>query len=140
MRRGLGETAGLLAGTVALGLAVRFAHVGLPWGVSKYGGSALWALAVYWVVSWAVPGRAGVLASLAVTAAVEVGKLWHTVGLDGFRETIWGKLLLGKVFSGWDVVAYWVAIGLVAGAEAKIRMKRARGERHPIESNGGVKD
>ena len=132
--------AGLLAGTVMLGLGVRFAHVGLPWGVSKYGGSALWALAVYWVVSWLVPGRAGVLASLAVTAGVEVGKLWHTAGLDGFRETIWGKLLLGRVFSWWDIAAYWLAIGLAAGLEGWIRMKRARGERHPIESKGGVKD
>jgi hypothetical protein len=111
--------------TVAAGLAVRFARVGLPPFVVKYGGSTLWALMVYWIVStllpsWRLPAVAlltGVLAT-----AVEFVKLYHSPGLDAFRLTLPGVLLLGRVFSGWDIAAYWLAI--VAGAFADQRIRR----------------
>ena len=37
--------------TIAVGLIVRFAPLGLPQFVTKYGGSMLWALMIYWIVS-----------------------------------------------------------------------------------------
>lgn len=38
----------LMLATIAAGLAVRLAPLGLPLFVVKYGGSMLWALMVYW--------------------------------------------------------------------------------------------
>ncbi len=109
-------SSGLLLGTVVAGLVIRFARLGLPTLVVKYGGSTLWALMVYWIVSallpsWRLPAVAlltGVLAT-----AVEFAKLYQSPGLDAFRLTLPGVLLLGRFFSGWDIVAYWLAI--VAG-------------------------
>jgi len=93
--------------------------------VVKYGGSTLWALMVYWIVStllpsWRLPAVAlltGVLAT-----AVEFVKLYHSPGLDAFRLTLPGVLLLGRFFSVWDIVAYWLAI--VAGALVDQRIRR----------------
>ena len=45
----------LLAATVEGGLAIRFVPLGFPPGVMKYGGSILWALMLYWIVSLALP-------------------------------------------------------------------------------------
>ncbi len=53
--RPFGLSLALMLATVAGGLAVRFAHVGLPPFVTKYGGSTLWALTVYWIVSTLLP-------------------------------------------------------------------------------------
>jgi hypothetical protein len=41
--------------TVALGLGVRFLHLGLPWVVVKYGGSMLWAVMIFWIFSALAP-------------------------------------------------------------------------------------
>ena len=45
----------LIVATVAAGLAIRFAPLGLPSFVTKYGGSTLWALMIYWIVSTLLP-------------------------------------------------------------------------------------
>jgi hypothetical protein len=34
------------------------------------------------------------------------------VGLDEFRLTLAGALLLGRIFSAWDILAYGAGIGL----------------------------
>jgi hypothetical protein len=68
---------------------------------------------VYWLVStllpsWRLPAVAvltGVLATL-----VELVKLYHSPGLDAFRLTLPGVLLLGRFFSVWDIAVYWIAI------------------------------
>lgn len=92
----------LLACTLPLGLAWRLAPLHLPPFAFKYGGSALWAVAVYWVVALLLPGRS--MGRLAVTAAlvaltVELAKLIYWPPLDRFRETLAGKLLLGRYFT-----------------------------------------
>lgn len=114
----------LIFGTIAAGLALRLIHVGLPFLVVKYGGSLLWALMIYWIVSmlrpaWPIPTSAW--ASLAVATAVELFKLVQTPALDAFRHTLPGMLLLGRVFALWDLVAYAIAIGLGALADRAIR-------------------
>jgi hypothetical protein len=38
-------------------------------------------------------------------------------GIDAFRVTLAGKLLLGRFFSAWDIVAYWVAIAVAAALD-----------------------
>jgi len=116
----------LIAGTVAAGLAVRFVRVGLPQTVTKYGGSMLWALMIYWIVStlrgrWR-PQWAALLAG-AVATAVEFFKLVDAPKLDAFRLTLPGILLLGRYFSAWDLLAYGVSIAMGAWADGLIRLR-----------------
>ena len=111
--------------TVMAGLAVRMAPLGLPVVVVKYGGSMLWAVMIYWVVStalarWRLP-VVGLIAG-AIATAVEFFKLYHSPGLDAFRLTLTGMIVLGRYFSVRDIVAYWVAIGLAVWVDGRIRL------------------
>jgi hypothetical protein len=103
----------LVLATIAGGLLIRFAPLGLPRFVVKYGGSLLWALTIYWIASalllrWRVPAIALLAGALATT--IEFVKLYHSPWLDSFRFTVPGVLLLGRYFSGWDILAYWLAV------------------------------
>jgi hypothetical protein len=95
---------------------IRFAHFGLAPFIVKYGGSMLWALMIYWIVSsllHAMRLRVLALLTAGITTAVEFFKLYHAPALDAFRMTLPGILLLGRFFSAWDILVYWIAI--VAG-------------------------
>jgi hypothetical protein len=107
--------AGLCLAIVICGLALRRYgfDLGLSWLVVKYGGSALWAAMVFLLVATAAPNwprwrLALIAASIAVT--VELFRLVHTPWLDEFRYTIAGALLLGRIFSLWDLLAYGAGI------------------------------
>jgi Protein of unknown function (DUF2809) len=107
----------LAVATVISGLLVRFGPLGLPGFVVKYGGSTLWAVMVYWVLVLVWPrSRPLVLASIAggIALLVELQRLYHAAWLDAIRVSLPGILLLGRFFSVWDIVAYWLAIGAVA--------------------------
>jgi hypothetical protein len=122
--RSLIATGLLLGATIVAGLAVRFAHLGLPGFVMKYGGSMLWALMFYWVISALWPTGRMIPAALftaALTAAIEFCKLVHSPALDAFRLTLPGILLLGRVFSLWDIAAYWLAIAIGALIDWRMR-------------------
>lgn len=103
--------------TLIAGLLVRFAPLGLPWFVMKYGGSTMWALMVYWVLAFIWPrggvGPAALVAGVIATL-VELQRLYHSPGLDAFRHSLAGILLLGNFFSVRDIVAYWLAIAVGA--------------------------
>ncbi|OAV55457.1 hypothetical protein A6U98_04155 [Rhizobium sp. WYCCWR10014] len=108
--------AALLA-VIALGLTLRrFGYAAdPPFTVVKYGGSALWGAMVYLLVALFVARSRP--AAIAVTAlfiaiSVELFRLYHTPWLDAFRLTTTGALLLGRVFSLWNMLAY--AIGIAA--------------------------
>ena len=110
--------------TVMAGLAVRMAPLGLPAVVVKYGGSMLWAVMIYWIAStallqWRLP-VVGLVAG-AIATGVEFFKLYHSPGMDAFRLTLPGMILLGRFFSVRDIVAYWVAIGAAAWLDGRIR-------------------
>ena len=110
-------TLALMAVTVAAGLTIRFAPLGLPSFIVKYGGSTMWALMAYWIVSTFLPSwRLLTVALLTGTlaTAVEFVKLYHSPLLDAFRLTLPGIVLLGRIFSVWDIVAYWLAISVGA--------------------------
>lgn len=114
----------LILATMAAGLVIRFARLGLPFFVVKYGGSALWALMIYWVAStllssWRI-SSVTLLSGIAATA-VEFLKLYHTPALDAFRLTLPGILLLGRFFSVADILVYWFAIGAGALADRRLR-------------------
>ena len=116
----------LIVSTLLAGAAVRFAPLGPPRSLSKYGGSMLWALLLYSVVSTLLRHGSVTKAAIVtavITAGVEVFKLYDPPTLDAFRHTLLGMLALGRVFSPWDVVAYWIAIAL--GASWDRRMRRS---------------
>jgi hypothetical protein len=122
--RPLAQSILLMTVTVVAGLAVRFVHVGLPYFVTKYAGSMLWAVMIYWVVStilfsWRI--RSAFILSGVLATAVEFFKLYHSAKFDAFRLTLPGVLLLGRFFSVWDIVAYWIAIACGAWIDEAIR-------------------
>lgn len=127
--RPLAFSALLIIATVASGLTLRLAPLGLPDALVKYGGSLLWALMVYWIVSSVRPNwplTRSALVSGVIALCVELFKLYHAPLLDAFRLTLPGKLLLGRVFSPWDLVAYVVAImaGVLADRAIRPSMRR----------------
>jgi hypothetical protein len=111
---------------IAAGIGVRLLPLGLPREVVKYAGSVLWGAMVYGLVALVRPTAAtGRLAAVALALAVlvELFRLVHTPELDAFRRTLAGQLLLGRIFSVWNVVAYAVGIGLAAGLDAGTRRR-----------------
>ena len=126
--RSLAFSSALIGGTILTGLAIRFVPLGLPAPVVKYGGSMLWALMVYWIASTLLRRRQVLLVAIisgSVATAVEFFKLYRVPELDAFRLTLAGILVLGRVFSAWDILAYWVAIGIGAGIDLSIRQRTA---------------
>jgi hypothetical protein len=113
----------LMAVTMITGLVIRFVHFGLPQAVVKYGGSMLWASMIYWIVSTLLPAlrfSAVALLTAGITTAVEFFKLCHAPAFDAFRLTLPGILLLGRFFSAWDILAYWLAIVVGVVADRRI--------------------
>ena len=103
---------------IACGLCLRWYGfpLGLPAFAVKYGGSLLWATMVFLLVGVLLPRLTrSQLAMIAVVIAVvvEFSRLVHAPWLDAFRLTTAGALLLGRIFSLWNLVAY--LIGIVAG-------------------------
>lgn len=118
--------------TIACGLALRhFGYeAGLSFAVVKYGGSVLWGTMVYWLLAAIFVGvrRDGIaLAALILAVGVELFRLWHTPALDAFRLTTAGALLLGRVFSPWNILAYaaGIAAALLLDWALPVRQRRA---------------
>ena len=94
---------------------MRFAPMGLPWFIVKYGGSIMWALMLYWTLAFIWPSTGTqtlALAGALISSLVEFQRLYHTPVLDTFRHSLAGILLLGNFFSLRDILAYWLAIYL----------------------------
>jgi Protein of unknown function (DUF2809) len=114
MRRFYLIVAGLL---IAVGLVWRLAPLGMPAFPLKYGGSILWAAMVYFFVRTAWPSsliRNASLIAMLIAVVVECVRLVHAPWLDAFRTTLPGALILGRIFSLWNLVAY--GIGIVCAA------------------------
>src|SRR6202035_5681446 len=104
------------------GLALRRYGLGLGWPATivKYGGSILWGAMVFFLVAIAAPRRSRwnvALISALIAVCVELFRLVHTPWLDDFRLTLAGALLLGRIFSAWDILAYGAGIGLALGLD-----------------------
>jgi uncharacterized protein DUF2809 len=109
---------GLALAVIALGLSLRaFGRgLGLPGGIVEYGGSVLWAMMVLFLVAALHPRLSRprlALLAMAIAVGVELIRLVHTPWLDDFRLTLAGALLLGRIFSLWNLVAY--AAGIAPG-------------------------
>ncbi|RXT39056.1 DUF2809 domain-containing protein [Bradyrhizobium betae] len=112
---------------IASGLGLRWYGfpLGLPAFVVKYGGSLLWATMVFLLVGVLLPrlSRAQIAAiAMAIAVVVELSRLVHTPWLDAFRLTTAGALLLGRIFSLWNLVAY--AVGIAFGVWLDDRVAR----------------
>jgi Protein of unknown function (DUF2809) len=107
----------IVCGLALRGLGLR---LGLPAFIVKYGGSALWGTMVFFLVAIAGPSLSRqriALISAVIAVAVELFRLVHTPALDAFRLTLAGALLLGRIFSPWDMLAYGVGIVLAIGLD-----------------------
>lgn len=118
LRRKMLIRAGLALVVIACGLSLRIYGfpLGLPAFLVKYGGSLLWATMVFLLIGFLLPRLTpSQLAAIAVAIAVvvEFSRLVHTPWLDAFRLTTAGALLLGRIFSLWNLVAY--VAGIVVG-------------------------
>ena len=117
----------MLAATVA-GVAWRHAPLRLPWFAFKYGGSILWAVALYWLCAVIWPrwdSRRLVVVAAVAAAALEFSRLVHVFpALDAFRLTLPGRLLLGRFFAWKNICAYWFAIALTGFADDRWLTRR----------------
>jgi hypothetical protein len=109
--------AGLCLGIIVGGLALRRfgLGIGLPAIIVKYGGSILWGAMVFFLVALAIPRASRfqvVVFSATIAVVVELFRLLHAPWLDEFRLTLAGALLLGRIFSVWDILAYGAGIWL----------------------------
>jgi hypothetical protein len=116
--RRTGVSLGLALIAIALGLALRVygRGFGLPAPIVKYGGSVLWAAMLLFLLAALLPRLSRprlVLIAFVVAVLVELTRLVHTPWLDAFRLTLAGALLLGRIFSLWNILAY--AVGIVLG-------------------------
>jgi hypothetical protein len=116
-RRSLIARASLCLAIIACGLGLRGLglQLGLPTLVVKYGGSMLWGTMVFLLVAMAVSNlsrRRIALIAAVIAIGVELFRLVHFPWLDAFRLTLPGALLLGRIFSVWNMLAYGVGIGL----------------------------
>jgi len=108
------QSIAILAVTIPVGILWR--HLHLPFFAWKYGGSALWTVALYCFLAALAPRlRPATIAllSLLLSALVELSRLVHQPMLNAFRETIAGKLLLGRIFSLKDIAAYWLTVAVL---------------------------
>lgn len=102
---------------IVCGLALRLygLGLGLPVFVVKYGGSMLWGAMVFFLAAIAASrlSRPNIaLVSAVIAVCVELFRLVHAPWLDAFRLTMAGALLLGRIFSPWNMLAYGIGIML----------------------------
>jgi Protein of unknown function (DUF2809) len=112
----------LCVSIIICGLALRRfgLGLGLPALMVKYGGSTLWGAMVFFLVAiaarWSSRRNIALISAL-IAACVELFRLVHAPWLDAFRLTLAGALLLGRIFSPWDILAYGGGIWLAAGLD-----------------------
>lgn len=110
--------------TIALGITLRrYGYdLSLPFLIVKYGGSLLWGSMVYFIVaalSFRLSSRISTAMAFAIAVLVELFRLYHNVWLDEFRLTTAGALLIGRVFSVWNIIAYGCGIVLAYAVTRK---------------------
>jgi hypothetical protein len=115
---------GIALAIIACGTVLRLGgyEIGLPYFLVKYGGSTLWGGIVFFLLAALLPrqsiGRLAVL-GFVIAALTEFTRLYHTPWLDAFRLTLPGALLLGRIFSWYNILAYGLGIALAAWFERR---------------------
>ncbi len=107
------RTSAILIVAVTIPTGILWRHLPLPFFAWKYGGSALWTIALYCFVVALAPRlrpAAVALISVLLSALVELSRLVDQPALNAFRQTLAGRLILGRYFSLRDIAAYWITI------------------------------
>lgn len=107
----------LLGATVVLGLATRRYPSVFPVVIARYGGDALWAAMIFWLLALLRPATSAVMlaaCAVGISWAVECSQLYHAPWIDAVRATRLGALVLGQGFLWSDLASY--AVGVVAAA------------------------
>lgn len=97
--------------TIATGIAVRYAPLPLPWVVSKYLGSALWAIALYLFIALLMPRYRPALVAAVAVILIELSRLVPEPHIDHFRTT------LGRYFLWKNIAAYRFEVILAAAVD-----------------------
>jgi hypothetical protein len=121
--------AGLLALTIAAGLASRRFPEWQPAFVARFAGDALWAAMVFWILGLVAPKRSTrVLAAWAVgiAYAVETSQLYRAPWIDAVRNSAVGALVLGQGFLWSDLACYAVGVGIAATLDAAVLRRMHR--------------
>ena len=88
-------------------------------------GDILWATAVYLflrIVFIRKPVKIITLYSLIFCFGIEFSQLYKAPWIDGLRQTLFGRLVLGNTFLWGDLLCYVVGIGLALGVEGAVNM------------------
>jgi hypothetical protein len=112
--------------TVGLGLIWRSSLLPISPFLTKYGGDALWALLVFFLVRFIQPRTSVVLSALVAfgfSVCIEASQLYHAPWIDLIRGTRLGSLILGNTFNWPDIPAY--AVGIVLGALIEVAAQLA---------------
>jgi beta-N-acetylhexosaminidase len=75
---------------------------------------------IYLLVGLFIPTRSRfvrVVVAMTIAISVEAFRLYHAPALDAFRLTLPGALLLGRIFSAWNIVAYVAGVAFGARIE-----------------------
>lgn len=102
-------TALLIIATVILGLSSRHFPQIFPSFFSTYGGDALWAANVFFLIIFlfpAVPTVRAAVVALGVSVLVELSQFYHAPWIDAIRDTTLGGLALGYGFLWSDLACY----------------------------------
>lgn len=97
---------------IALGLLSRRYPV-LPSVLGKYPGDALWAIMIFCGIGFLLPRfTTKIVGAVAfgLCCAVEFFQLYHAPWIETVRDTLPGRLILGRGFSWMDISAYAAGI------------------------------
>lgn len=116
-------------GVIVLGLLSRRYPGWFPAALGKYPGDALWAVMVFCGVGFWFPGmttmRAGVFA-FTFSCTVEFFQMYHAPWIESLRDTLPGRLILGRGFSWADIGAYAIGVTISCLLEIIFRKFFAR--------------
>ncbi|RVT95345.1 DUF2809 domain-containing protein [Rhodovarius crocodyli] len=110
----------------SVGIGLRLIPVGLPWELTKYGGSLAWG-AMFGLLGRMVAPRWAPWPALWVLLAGEMLKLVQDSWLVALRANPVAGFLLGRTFSWWAVLAYAVGALLVEILERRPKARRTEG-------------
>ena len=104
-------------GSILLGLLWRSLPASLAPFLWKYGGDAIWAAMVYFLVRCIGPSRSitwSATLALGISFATELSQLYHAPWIDSIRGMRLGALILGSTFNWPDLPAYALGIAFAA--------------------------
>jgi hypothetical protein len=117
----------LLALVLCAGYASRrYAHY-LPMLIRKRTGDALWACAVFSILTLIRPRwstLAITITALLLSYSVEFSQIYHAPWIDHLRSYRIGSTILGSTFFWWDQVAYTIGIGALVPIDLLLRKTR----------------